>query len=123
MLHTLDQHDLDKHFTEECPKTRRFVDNAGGPVCVKDEFVTYDLDNLQHEFVEGDLLDDPEEYASIYYYDKEEWSDEEELMDFVTRKYAPSTLPYPLLFGGGSSDEGKLMFLLPLMLGRKTLSI
>ena len=26
-------------------------------------------------------------------------------MDLETRKYAPSTLPYPLLFSGGSSDE------------------
>merc|ERR1712079_560976 len=26
-------------------------------------------------------------------------------MDWITRKYAPSTLPYPLLFGGGSTDE------------------
>ena len=26
-------------------------------------------------------------------------------MDLVTRKYAPSTLPYPLLCGGGSADE------------------
>ena len=34
-----------------------------------------------------------------------EWSDEEELMDLVMRKYAPSTLPYPLLFVGGSTDE------------------
>ena len=42
-----------------------FIDDVEGPVCVKEEFDNCDLDNLQNEFEEGDLLDDPEEYANL----------------------------------------------------------
>ena len=88
--------DLDKHVTEEYPDTRCFEDDVGDLVCVKDEFDTYDLDDF-------------EDYTDIDNYwlnhINKECGDEEEVMDLVTRKYAPSTLPYPLLFSGGSSDE------------------
>ena len=64
----------------------------------------YDTFNVKKE------VDDFEDYTDIdnfwlNHINKEEWGDEEEVMDLVTRKYAPSTLPYPLLFSGGSSDE------------------
>ena len=90
-------YNLDKHVTEEYPTTRCFEDDVGDLVCVKDEFDTYDLDDFED-------YTDPDNYW-LNHINKEEWGDEEEVMDLVTRKYAPSTLPYPLLFSGGSSDE------------------